>query len=124
MRADAHPETGELRQLAEAELARIRSDRTDPALLRWCEWPGCWRSFDAFTGPTDPGWRNHRQPRILLCPGHDTAGHQPGIGAWEPGDDHLTALCQCGATDEVRPTNHHAVTEWWTTHIQTLGAGK
>lgn len=102
---------------AATELAEIREQRVDPALLRWCEWPGCWRSFDATTGPRgEPGWVNHRHPSTLLCPDHDPGGHRPDF-TWTPGDSHVVALCECGASAEVRPTNQLAVAAWWSAHV-------
>ena len=105
----------------EAIQAGVRAARIDPALLRWCDWPGCWRSYDATTGPVgEPGWMMHRRPMVLLCPDHDPAGHRPSFDTWTRGDKHLTARCECGASAEVRPANHQAVIDWWTGHIQQL----
>ncbi len=101
-----------------ARLGEVRDERVDPALLRWCDWPGCWRSFDATTGPVDePGWMHHHHPTTLLCPTHDPAGHRPNF-TWTNGDDYITAMCECGESEQVRPTNQLAVAEWWTAHVQ------
>ncbi len=101
-----------------ARLGEVRDERVDPALLRWCDWPGCWRSFDATTGPVgEPGWMHHHHPTTLLCPTHDPAGHRPDF-TWTNGDNCITALCECGASEQVRPTNQRAVAEWWTSHVQ------
>ncbi len=101
-----------------ARLGEVRDERIDPRLLRWCDWPGCWRSYDATTGPVgEPGWIAHRRPATLLCPTHDLAGHRPGYDKWEM-TDYLVARCECGRSAEVRPANHEAVAEWWTTHVQ------
>ncbi len=101
-----------------AMLAKVRERRVDPDLLRWCDWPGCWRSFDATKGPVgEPGWMAHRHPSTLPCPDHDPAGHRPNF-TWTNGDTYITALCECGESAQVRPTNQLAVTEWWTAHVQ------
>lgn len=121
------PTPHDLRKQAEAEVERLRGElerlhagRLDPGLLRWCDWPGCWRSYNATTGPVgEPGWMRHPRPQVLLCPTHDPAGHRPTFD-WTPGDDHITAGCQCGATDQVHPTNHQAVIDWWSGHIRDL----
>jgi hypothetical protein len=106
-----------------AELAAVRAAGVDPRMLRWCDWAGCWRSYEALRGPVgDPGWMRHRHPDVLLCPTHDQAGHRPSFDDWTRGDDSLTARCECGESAVVRPPNHFAVIEWWTTHITGLPA--
>lgn len=109
--------------VVEALTAGLHAARIDPALLRWCDWPGCWRSYDATTGPVgEPGWMAHRRPMVLLCPTHDQAGHRPGFDHWTKGDPHLIARCECGAFGEVYPANHFAVIDWWTAHIREVSA--
>jgi hypothetical protein len=108
-----------------AELAAIRAAGVDPGLLRWCDWPGCWRSYEAMQGPVDdPGWMRHPHPNMLLCPVHDQAGHRPSFDDWTRGEDFLTARCGCGDSAVVRPSNHLAVIDWWTAHITELTSGQ
>jgi hypothetical protein len=103
-----------------AAMQAVRDLRVVPALLRWCDWPGCWRSYDATIGPVgEPGWRMLRRPHVLLCPTHDQAGHRPSFDPWTQGDQYLTGRCECNAFAEVRPANHQAVIGWWTGHVAT-----
>jgi hypothetical protein len=99
------------------------AERVDPNLLRWCEWPDCLRSFHAVHGPIAAlGWvyvRGTGTP-VLLCPSHSNVGHRPGHRDWKPGDTTLTATCECGAEQQVQPTNQAAVMRWWREHIESL----
>lgn len=96
----------------------------DARVLRWCEWPDCFRSYHAMTGP-DPvidgkGWvRVRGGGDVLLCPDHANTGHRPQRPQWEPGWDYQHASCECGARGErVRPANLEATNGWWRDHVR------
>lgn len=114
---------------AYTELATIRAQATDPALLRWCDWPGCWSHFNAVAGPTRQGWIRVARQHLLLCPGHAVAGHIPGFDV----DSTLrtvVAHCSCGDADAVAGGNVAAVGGnvaavggWWRRHVEQDAAG-
>lgn len=96
----------------------------DARMLRWCEWPGCLRSFHAATGP-DPaidgkGWiRVRNGDSILLCPDHADAGHRPQRVEWEPGWGYVNTSCECGARGErVTPASLDGNNRWWREHVE------
>jgi hypothetical protein len=101
------------------------AERIDPRLLRWCEWPGCLRSFDATTGPDMKGWVYVRTgAQILLCPDHVNAGHRPQHHTWMQGDTTISTSCECGEQSEpLTPVNTARCTTWWREHIRALPAG-
>lgn len=87
-------------ETAVRELERIRSAGVDPALLRWCRWPGCWHSYDATNGPVgDPGWVRAAR-YLLLCPRHAIAGHLPRTRI-EREPSSLFIDCECGESFEL-----------------------
>lgn len=110
---------------AETEAARLsgllrdlQEAGTDPDLLRWCGWPGCWRSYHAATGPTgDPGWiRANRD--MTLCPTHKAAGHTPRIRIVH---DPISLIvdCECGETVDLGGhTNLADAHTWWEDHVR------
>lgn len=111
--------------IAYDEFKQLREQRTDPRLLRWCEWPGCLNHYNAVPGPQpDTGGRPWLRLRMtgVICPDHADRGHMPSW-AWRPGDDYVTAICSCGESAEVRPTNLSAAQTWWAeTHLPEIGA--
>lgn len=123
-KAKIEPE--QLRQIAglTAQLASIRDAGVDPGMLRWCVWPGCWCSYNAATGPDDPGWiRCDLGNSLLLCPRHAVAGHKP---SYTLGRDPLAVLvsCECGEQADLGGTNLRAVAGWWTGHITGLATSQ
>lgn len=107
--------------------AALESLKVSTELLRWCDWPGCLRSFNVLTGPKKEvdgeGWMHASQGlRALLCPDHVSLGHWPGPVEWEPGWKHVNVSCECGERGEALfPSNHNAARTWWHTHIKELG---
>lgn len=120
--AEARADAAEQRaDRAEAQLAEVRAAGVDPHLLRWCGWPGCWRSYNAVTGPAERGWMRTRLAAVTLCPTHDPLGHQPAFD-WNREAQTTAAVCSCGAREQLPDgrTSQHAVEEWWAQHVQAL----
>jgi hypothetical protein len=104
---------------AEAQLAAVRAAGVDPSLLRWCGWPGCWRSYNAVTGPVERGWQRTNLAMVTLCPFHDQLGHRPAFD-WDRDNSTLHGLCDCGERVKMDRTNQDAVMGWWTHHVQGI----
>lgn len=103
---------------AHAALADVRAGGVDPALLRWCDWPGCWAHFEALDGPVgQPSWIRVSHNMLLLCPPHAAAGHIPDW-MWDQTLRMVTAECSCGEAEHVTPGNQASVTTWWRAHVQ------
>lgn len=97
----------------------------DPRYLRWCEWPGCLRAFNAATGPDEidgRGWVHVRDGgHLLLCPDHAERGHRLQHFEWDLGDTVIATSCECGARGEgLSPTNIDRCRRWWREHVTTL----
>lgn len=70
--------------------------------LRTCDWPGCFATYDATTGPrgqtAERHWRNHPTFGLHLCGDHSPAWGS-GDGPHAPHLNHgtQTSVCNCGA---------------------------
>lgn len=132
---DTYPVTQEAFELRPAHVhdiyetfgrAALESLKIHASYLRWCDWPGCLRSFNVLNGPRKEvegeGWINGRFGlRALLCPDHSQQGHFPGPVEWEPGWKHVNVSCECGERGEALfPSNHDAARKWWHAHVKEL----
>jgi hypothetical protein len=109
------------RDAHQVALTWIRDAGVDPRVLRWCDWPGCLRSFDAPTGPVgEPGWRRNNRVMLLLCPGHSEAGHWLDFETYpDPAGGHLPASqgrCECGHAEDLGQVSLDEIKQWWTAH--------
>lgn len=110
-----------------AELSRIRDAGPDRRVLRWCDWPGCLRSFDAINGPVDdPGWRRVSRVFLMLCPAHGAAGHWLDFETYpDPDGGRLPAKqarCECGHAEDLGVVDIDDIQQWWLAHVQEPAA--
>lgn len=102
----------------------VFDDPAGPAMLRWCEWPGCLNSYNILTGPPPgPGsWVYVRTgAQVLLCPAHQDAGHRPQRPLWTAGAETMDVACQCGEhRTGHRPVSQRSMLDWWHHHVLTV----